>query len=82
MQTTLRESIELAEKISRPFVLQMLKLKFRGKIIPPALNIETTNLCNLKCKMCPHPFITRRKEIMSMDLYTKILYDAKEYGIY
>jgi len=76
----LRKGVKVSERLLRPIVLQTLRQRFYNKY-PTALNIETTNLCNLKCKMCPHELITRQKGIMSMNLYKKILYDAKQFGI-
>lgn len=43
--------------------------------------IETINTCNLKCVMCTYPMVTRKKEIMSMDLYKKIINESAELGV-
>lgn len=43
--------------------------------------IETINMCNLRCKMCSLPEMTRKKTIMDMDLFKKIIDDAAESGI-
>ena len=40
------------------------------------IDIETYNLCNLKCKMCPYPSMTREKVRMSIELFKKIIDDA------
>jgi MoaA/NifB/PqqE/SkfB family radical SAM enzyme len=45
------------------------------------INIEGCNFCNLKCTMCPHPLITRKKDVLPLDLYQKIIVDAYELGI-
>jgi MoaA/NifB/PqqE/SkfB family radical SAM enzyme len=41
-----------------------------------AIDIETYNVCNLRCTMCPYPDMTREKVLMSMDLFKKIINDA------
>jgi MoaA/NifB/PqqE/SkfB family radical SAM enzyme len=41
-----------------------------------SVNIESTNQCNLRCKMCPvHTEMTRKKEFLDVQLYKKILDD-------
>lgn len=42
--------------------------------------IEPYNICNLRCVMCPYPKMTRKKELMSMDLFKKIVDEAKKLG--
>jgi len=42
------------------------------------LVIETTNLCNAKCIMCPHPGMKRKKEIMKDIVFDKIIERLKE----
>lgn len=51
-------------------------LKSQEKII----TIEPYNLCNLRCVMCPYSKMKRKKELMSMDLFKKIVSEAKELG--
>jgi len=46
-----------------------------------AIDIETYNVCNLKCKMCPYPKMTREKVQMSMDLFKKIIDDVAQSNI-
>lgn len=46
-----------------------------------SISIEGHNICNLDCKMCPYSKMTRKKELMSIELYKKIIDDAKEFGI-
>lgn len=40
---------------------------------PNILIIESTNFCNLKCKMCPRRFMKREVGMMSFDLFKKII---------
>lgn len=45
---------------------------------PKIIYIETTNLCNAKCIMCPHERITRYPNFMSDDIFNKALKDCKK----
>lgn len=45
-----------------------------------SLTIEPNNICNLKCIMCPYKDSKRKKETMPMDLFKKIVKQAKELG--
>lgn len=47
---------------------------------PKQIAIETYNVCNLRCIMCPYPKMTRPKTKMSMSLFQKIVDDASENG--
>jgi len=51
-------------------------LKSQEKII----TIEPYNVCNLRCVMCPYSKMKRKKELMSMELFKKIVGEAKELG--
>ncbi len=53
----------------------------KGIQLPQAISIETFNLCNLKCIMCPYKDMTRSKTTMSMDLFKKVVMDTKKMGI-
>jgi pyruvate-formate lyase-activating enzyme len=44
------------------------------------LAIETSNVCNLRCIMCPYQKMTRKKEVMSMENFKKILDEASKLG--
>lgn len=45
------------------------------------ISIETYNVCNLKCVMCPYTQMTREKVFMSMGLFKKIIDDSVSIGI-
>lgn len=48
--------------------------------LPLALWIEPTNVCNLRCLMCPNSIISQKNPgFMDMELYKKIIYEAKTY---
>jgi MoaA/NifB/PqqE/SkfB family radical SAM enzyme len=40
---------------------------------PPKLILESTNMCNASCVMCPYPSMIRRKGVMSFELFQKIV---------
>lgn len=44
-------------------------------MIPKVIYIETTNLCNAKCIMCPHDKITRKPNIMDEKVFRKAVSD-------
>ena len=47
---------------------------------PIVYNIETTNACNMKCKMCPRTtMMTRPIETMSLDLFRKVIDQLKPF---
>jgi radical SAM protein with 4Fe4S-binding SPASM domain len=45
---------------------------------PKVILIDSISYCNLKCAMCPHKNIKRKKGIMSWDLYKKIIEEIAE----
>lgn len=49
--------------------------------VPLSLQIEPTNLCNLRCICCSTRKSTREKGTMNYDLFQKILDDASEAGV-
>ena len=57
--------------------------RIRRKLKTDRISITTEghNICNLKCIMCPYPRMKRKKELMSMDLFKKIINDASELDI-
>jgi radical SAM protein with 4Fe4S-binding SPASM domain len=44
---------------------------------PTKLHIEITNVCNLGCIMCPRSYMSRKKGIMDMGLFKKIIDESK-----
>ena len=42
-------------------------------IFPGLVHIELTNICNLKCPMCPIPYMKRERGYMEADLFKKII---------
>jgi len=48
---------------------------------PKAIFVETFNVCNARCTMCPYLKMTRQKVRMDIDLFCKIIDDAEREGI-
>jgi hypothetical protein len=47
---------------------------------PLLLHLETVNICNLKCVICPYDQMTRAKETMGTDLFRKAVSDYVDMG--
>ncbi len=49
---------------------------------PPAVMIEPTNLCNLRCPLCPsgNGTLKREKGYLAFDLYRQIIDEIKDYA--
>lgn len=45
------------------------------------INIETTNLCNADCIMCPHSIMKRKTGTMDYEIFKSIVDNAIEYGV-
>lgn len=48
---------------------------------PKLIAVETLNICNLGCIMCPYYRMTRKKTLMSMPTYKKIIDDLARNGV-
>jgi len=64
----IRKRLESGEKISQGKVLELFE-DFRSKD-PVIYNIETTNACNMTCKMCPRT--TKKDKIVVSILNIKL----------
>ncbi len=49
--------------------------------VPRKLKLELTNACNLRCVMCPNSTMERRRGLMSWELFTRVVDEAKEIGV-
>src|SRR3989339_1956878 len=72
------ESFELTQKLMKgePFDKEYIFNKFEKyrKKKPVVYNIETTNACNMKCKMCPRTTrMTRKIETINREVFINIL---------
>lgn len=56
------------------------KLKTGRHSRPLMLVIETINICNNDCIICPYSSQSRKKQTMPLDLFAKILRDYEELG--
>lgn len=45
---------------------------------PKVVLIDTVSFCNLRCSMCVHPKMTRKKGVMAWPLFTKIIDEIAE----
>ena len=68
-----------ARKIVMPFFAKKRLREWDG--MPDIVLIENTNLCNAKCVMCPNIKMKRKKDVMSFNLYKKIIDECKTFGI-
>ena len=70
------------KNIRNRFALSLLYLKkehsFPSNVFPSLVHIELTNVCNLKCKMCPLPYMKREKGYMDIDLFKKIVFELSK----
>ena len=55
-------------------------LIYRRESRPLMMSCETINICNNKCIICTNRLDTQKKEIMSMELFEKVLKDYSEMG--
>lgn len=67
-------------------VSYMNKMKFKKTFShndmcrPLFLHIETVNICNLRCLICPCEKMTRKQETMSMEMFKKVINDYTSLG--
>jgi len=52
----------------------------RGRFRPLAVSIETINICNNDCVICPYSAQTRKRGTMSLALFSKTIRDYTEIG--
>ena len=52
----------------------------RGRFRPLAISVETINICNNDCIICPYSAQTRKRRTMAMDLFEKAIRDYQEIG--
>jgi len=59
--------------------LEGVKKTLQEYPFPVDVIVEVTNYCNLRCIMCPYPFLKRKKGEMNFSTYTRIIDEiAKE----
>jgi hypothetical protein len=52
----------------------------RGRFRPLGLSIETVNICNNDCIICPYSAQTRQKRAMTMEMFKRVIRDYTEIG--
>lgn len=61
------------------YVTQKMALRLTSSLaFPQSLQIEPTNACNLRCICCSSQRSFRKRGLMSMDLFQKIIQDARD----
>ena len=78
-----QESIFRKIKATRNRVLTNFSYNFRtakSPVSPNIDNLEVTNVCNLKCIMCPITKMTREKKYMDFSLFSKIIDENSHLG--
>jgi len=80
----LKKQFEAGKKFDKEFLMKKFE-EYRAKE-PVVYNIETTNACNMRCKMCPRTtMMTRKIENLPLDVFVKIVdqirpWTKKEWG--
>lgn len=69
------------DKIYDFYYRKQIKKKISNIKLPKYILIEPYNLCNAACTMCPYKEMTRKKELMTMNLFRKIVDDAAKNNI-
>ena len=72
----LKTKIFIKKNILRHF----RSLKLKNIDFPPEIWLENTNHCNATCVMCPREKQTRKKGIMKLDLYKKLINEISQYN--
>ena len=76
MENKLKFKIFIKKNILRHFrSISLKKTNF-----PPEIWLENTNHCNATCIMCPREKQTRKKGIMSLDLYKRLIKEISEHN--
>lgn len=63
------------------FLTRLTGNPIRETEVPPSLQIEPTNHCNLNCICCSRDRLGREKGYMDFNLFQKIINDASEVGV-
>ena len=75
----LKQRIANGEHFDKEFILDQFE-SCRSKE-PVIFNIETTNACNMRCKMCPRTtMMTRKIETLDMEAFERIVAQVKPHS--
>ena len=58
--------------------LRRIESKLKDTDFPPQIVIETTAVCNFRCRHCHHESLQRKKGHMAQELWTKIITEIAE----
>ena len=76
------EDVRLLCTQKLPFLYpRLLGSNYQELSVPPSLQLEPTNICNLRCISCPRDNMTREKGSMDLGLFKKIITEASEIGV-
>lgn len=50
------------------------------RAFPERINVEPTNLCNMRCRLCPHPRMERARGRMDLELFRRIVRECAAHG--
>jgi pyruvate-formate lyase-activating enzyme len=64
-----------------PFLIPRLTSSRMADAVPPSLQLEPTNYCNLNCICCPRERMGREKGFMDFGLFRKVIDDASRIGV-
>jgi hypothetical protein len=68
------EDINILYTQKIPFLFpRLLGSNYKDSPVPPSLQLEPTNFCNLRCVSCPRDNMTREKGFMEFNLFKKII---------
>ncbi len=65
-------------KLYNLFYRKIVSRKINSIKWPVYINIENTNICNAKCKMCPREHLNRPLQAMDFGLFKKIIDDLRK----
>lgn len=68
-------------RANMPYYMRMGLARFGMVLGPEVVMLELTNACNLKCVMCGTPTAMRKMGLMSWDIFTTALAQARDLGI-
>lgn len=71
-------STERDQNRRSPYFQDFMASRHRYQKYPRSVSIETTGRCNAACSFCPHPSLSRNREIMSDGLFEKIIRDLED----
>jgi radical SAM protein with 4Fe4S-binding SPASM domain len=83
-QSVVDDTLALKAFFSNPPIINIHKMKqhcmVHNKFRPIMIICETINICNSNCIICSYSKMSRKKEIMSMNTFQKVLVDYSEMG--